>query len=55
MILTYVAVGTFPFIWFYVLKNHSFGHYWFTYRELAITVFAAVSCMMLHGEENKNG
>lgn len=55
MILTYAAIGTFPFIWFYVLKNHSFGHYWFTYRELAITVFAAVSCMMLHGEENKNG
>lgn len=52
MIITYAVIGIFPLIWFYVLKNHSYGHHWFTYRELAITVFAASSCMMLHGEEN---
>lgn len=55
MIVTYAVIGMFPFIWFFVLKNHSYGHYWFTYRELAITVFSASTCMMLHGEENKNG
>jgi len=55
MIMPYVLIGVFPFVWFCALKNHSFGHHWFTYRELAITVFAASTCMMLHGEENKNG
>lgn len=55
MIITYAVIGMFPFVWFYVLKNHSYGHHWFTYRTLAITVFAATSCMMLHGEENQNG
>lgn len=53
MIIIYIVIGLFPFVWFFVLKNHSYGHYWFTYRELSITVFAASSCMMLHEEENK--
>lgn len=52
MIITYAVIGLFPLVWFVVLKNHSFGHHWFTYRELAITVFAASSCMMLHGAED---
>ncbi len=45
----YVIVGLYPFIWYLILKNHSYIHAFFTYRELAITIFAccvyiAVQC-----------
>ena len=33
-------VACYPFLWYAVLTNHSYMHDWFTYRELAITVFA---------------
>ena len=29
-----------PFIWYFVLKNHSSVHYWMTYRNLSVTVMA---------------
>ena len=29
-----------PFAWYVVVSNHSFVHYWFTYRILAISVYA---------------
>lgn len=29
-----------PFVWYFVTQNHSYFHYWFTYRELGITVFS---------------
>ena len=54
MIITYVIISIFPFIWFYALKNHSYGHHWFTYRELAISIYALSTCMLIHGEE-RNG
>ena len=38
--LTYALVALYPFFWYFVLKNHSYVHYWFTYRELVITVYA---------------
>ncbi|MDO4680721.1 MAG: hypothetical protein Q4A55_05665 [Aerococcus sp.] len=31
-----------PFVWYFVLKNHSFVHYYFTYRELFITSYAGL-------------
>ena len=54
-------VACYPFLWYAVLTNHSYMHDWFTYRELAITVFAVG---MLHSvisdkekmrEEGRNG
>lgn len=33
-------ISLFPFFWFSFLKNHSFIHFWFTYRELSITILA---------------
>ncbi len=32
-----------PFVWYAVLMNHSFLHFWFTFRELSIFIFA-MSC-----------
>lgn len=36
----YVIIGIYPFIWFFISKNHSYVHWWFAYRELVITVYA---------------
>lgn len=40
-VLPYAIVALMPFVWFVVLSNHTREHYYFTYRELAVTVFAA--------------
>ncbi len=40
-----------PFVWYDVLLNHSYLHYWFTFRELAIFAFAFASIMILRSEE----
>ena len=39
--LPYLAVILLPVAWYAVTMNHSYIHYWFTYRELAISAFAA--------------
>ena len=39
-LLPLILVGTYPFIWYYVLRNHSIVHVWFTHRVFAITVTA---------------
>lgn len=35
-----------PFVWYAVLTNHSFLHFWFTFRELSIFIFA-MSCLYI--------
>lgn len=37
-----LLVSVFPYIWYNVLANHSQIHYWFTYRDQVITVFAVL-------------
>lgn len=39
-LLEFIVIGIFPFGWYLILKNHTFIHYWFTYREMAVTIFA---------------
>lgn len=29
-----------PFLWFGILSNHTWVHYWFAYRELSVTILA---------------
>lgn len=59
--LPYLLIALFPFVWFTALSNHSYEHYWFTYRELAVAVLAgSVAIMELlvpkkDVEENENG
>lgn len=36
----YVIIGTYPFIWTFILKNHTYVHWWFVYREFVITIYA---------------
>lgn len=51
-----LLIGFLPYIWYIVLANHSQIHYWFTFRNQAITVFALGSfCLMsLDWEKIKN-
>lgn len=41
--LAYLLVGVMPLVWYLLLSNHSYIHWWFTYRLLAITI----TCLML--------
>ena len=38
--LFFIIFALFPFGWYLIATNHSYIHYWFTYREMAITVYA---------------
>ena len=33
-------ISVYPFVWYRVVFQHTYCHYWFTYREMAITVLA---------------
>lgn len=35
-----LLIGIFPILWYILLTNHSTIHYWFTFRNLSITIFA---------------
>lgn len=39
-ILPYILIGLAPFVWYCVVRNHSYVHPWFEYRELAVTYFS---------------
>lgn len=39
----FMCIGMMPYIWFFVLSNHSYLHGWFTYRTQAFSI----SCMFL--------
>ena len=34
----YIVIAIMPFVWFFVLKNHSMYHSFFTYRNLLLTI-----------------
>ncbi len=53
-IIIFVIISVFPMAWYLAMKNHTFGHHWFTYRELAISIYALSTCILIHGE-GKNG
>lgn len=36
--LLYLSVVFLPFIWYFATANHSSGHFWYTYRILAISI-----------------
>jgi hypothetical protein len=52
-ILPILVVGCFPFLWYYVIRNHSIVHVWFAYRVLAITVAAVVSMLFCFVSEKR--
>ena len=34
----YIVIAIIPFVWYFVLKNHSMYHSFFTYRNLLLTI-----------------
>lgn len=38
--LPFLLAALSPLAWYFVTQNHSLGHSWFTYREVAITIFS---------------
>lgn len=50
--LPLALVALVPFGWYLVLKNHSSVHYWMTYRDLAVTVFAIISFFCFSLQKN---
>ena len=45
-ILPIILIGLYPFVWYFVIRNHSIVHVWFTHRELAITIAAVCALPM---------
>ena len=45
LVLSFLIISYFPFLWYCVLTNHSCIHFWFTFRNLSITVFALSCCV----------
>ena len=43
-VLPILFVAAYPFVWYFVIRNHSIVHVWFTHRVLAIT--AAALCAL---------
>lgn len=39
-IVLMIGIAFIPIIWYLCTANHSFSHYWFTFRSLAVSVFA---------------
>ena len=44
-IISFVIIALIPIVWQLVLHNHSYEHYWFTFRAFAGTIFALLSIL----------
>jgi len=51
--LPILIIGIYPYIWYSVLKNHSYMHSWFTYRSLGVTVFSVLVFMSYSIDKTK--
>lgn len=47
-------IALMPFVWYLIFQNHSYVHSWFTFRELAITVYVLVVIGALNGKLYKD-
>ncbi|MCR4762129.1 MAG: hypothetical protein K5696_01225 [Lachnospiraceae bacterium] len=55
-LLTFLLLTVSPFIWYFVLQNHSAIHYWFTYRTLSAFIIPFFNCVLLPlNEHRKDG
>lgn len=44
-----------PFMWYIVVSNHSYIHYWFTYRILSISIYAGLIFLINLFNQNERG
>lgn len=45
----FMFVALLPFVWYVLLPQHSSVHCWFTYRNMAVSVFAVLSYLYQMG------
>lgn len=52
-----LLIGISPFLWYLVTRNHAYEHYWMTWRNLSITVFALYGGLAegIHMRNTKTG
>ena len=50
-----VGCAILPIVWYFVVSNHSYIHYWFTYRVLAISVYAGLLLVASVFKTNNRG
>lgn len=48
-----LLIGCYPFVWYFVIRNHSIVHVWFAYRVLAITGAAIVAILFCFVKETR--
>lgn len=53
MVLTFSFITILPFLWYAVLKNHSYLHQFFTYRNLSVTIFGLI-CFFIESLREAN-
>lgn len=54
LIVIYLGIAALmPYAWYFVLRNHSGVHYWFTYRAQCITVFSVLTGLLILTEKKK--
>lgn len=55
-IIPFLIIAVIPLVWYIFTRNHSFIHGWFTYRSLAVTVFAfliGITKILIKDKENE--
>ena len=52
-IIPIISVSVYPFIWYFVVRNHSVIHPWFEYQELTVSVFGLLCLFGLIGVKPK--
>lgn len=53
-ILPFLLVAVMPFVWYALAGQHSYEHHWFTFRGLAVTVFACMCiCARLYRDTDR--
>lgn len=43
--LLFICVFSFPYVWYFVLANHSQMHSWFTYRAQVVSIFSGLTTL----------
>lgn len=50
--LPLLIVAAMPFLWYLIIANHSYIHYWFTFRALSVSIFAIMMIPEVLKEES---
>ena len=54
-VILFLIIGLMPYVWYLLLANHSYLHWWFTYRLQAITVVCLLFMFCDGNSAMKNG